>query len=141
MQEDLFSKVTEFPVVAFEEHGVGELNNRIHNDTDRIISLFSNFINLASRFIAAFIIVIVFIKINIVIALEVIIFAILSFFITKYFSPKMKESNKKVKEKNDELMKDSTQLLTGIREVKALGIKKRVKAHSKMSFTLFIERK
>lgn len=134
MQEDLFSKVTEFPVVAFEEHGVGELNNRIHNDTDRIISLFSNFINLASRFIAAFIIVIVFIKINIVIALEVIIFAILSFFITKYFSPKMKESNKKVKEKNDELMKDSTQLLTGIREVKALGIKKRVKSMMSTKF-------
>ena len=126
IQVDIYKKVINYPAVAFEEHSVGELNNRIHGDTDRIVSLFSNFIDLISRFISAIIVVFVFIKISVILGIEIIVFGVVSFFISKYFSPKMKEANKKVKTENDDLMKDTTQVLTGIREVKALGIKNRV---------------
>ncbi len=126
IQIDIYKKVINYPAVAFEEHSVGELNNRIHGDTDRIVSLFSNFIFLISRFISAIIVVLVFIKISVILGLEIIAFGIVTFFMSKYFSPRMKDANKKVKVENDDLMKDTTQVLTGIREVKALGIKNRV---------------
>ncbi len=126
IQIDIYKKVINYPAVAFEEHGVGELNNRIHGDTDRIVSLFSNFISLISRFISAIIVVFVFIKISVVLGIEIIVFGIVTFFISRYYSPKMKEANKKVKKENDALMKDTTEILTGVREVKALGIKQRV---------------
>lgn len=126
IQIDIYKKVINYPAVAFEEHSVGELNNRIHGDTDRIVSLFSNFIFLISRFISAIIVVFVFIKISVILGLEIIAFGIVTFFMSKYFSPRMKDANKKVKVENDDLMKDTTQVLTGIREVKALGIKNRV---------------
>ena len=131
LQSDLFSKVIDFPAVSFEEHSVGEFNNRILGDTDNIISLFTNFVSLLSRFVAAFLILIVFVKINVVLGLEMLFFAIMSFLIAKYFSPRMKNANKKVKEENDNLMKETTQLLSGIREVKALGIKKHVNSLTK----------
>ncbi len=126
IQLDLFKKISNYPAQAFEEHSVGELNNRIHGDTDNIVSLFSNFIDLLGRFIAAIIVLCVFIKINVVLGIEVIIFAIATFIVSKYFSPRLKEANKKVKTENDDLMKNTTQSLTGVREVKALGIKSNV---------------
>lgn len=126
IQIDLFKKTLNFPAIAYEEKGVGEFTNRIYNDTDEIINNFSRFISLISRFITAIIIVIIFIKINIVLAIEIILYGVVTFFITKYFIPKMKEMNKKLKEEKDVLSSETTQVLTGIREVKALGIKQRV---------------
>ena len=126
IQVDIYKKVINYPAVAFEERGVGELNNRIHNDTDRIVSLFSNFMALISRFISAIIVVFVFLKISVILGIEKIAFAIVTYLVSRYYSPRMKEANKKVKEQNDDLMKSTTQVLTGVREVKALGIKNRV---------------
>ena len=134
IQKQLYAKVIDMPAVAFEEHGVGEITNRIHNDTDMIISIFMRFVDLISRFIAAIIIVFIFIKINMIIALEVIIFALITFFITKYFTPRMKKANKELKEQNDELFKETNQVVSGIREVKSLGIKKQVLAKTGLKF-------
>lgn len=126
IQQDLFKKVLNYPAQAFEEHSIGELNNRIHGDTDNIVSLFSDFIDLIGRFISAIIVIFVFLKINIVLGIEIILFAIASFIVSNYFSPRLKVSNKNVKKQNDDLMKNATQCLTGVREIKALGIKPRV---------------
>ena len=38
---DLYNKIDKLPAIAFEEIGVGEFINRLHNDTDRIMSLLS----------------------------------------------------------------------------------------------------
>lgn len=126
IQGALVKKALDLPAVAYEEKGVGEYINRIYNDTDEIINNFVNFVEIISGFITAIIIVIIFMKINVIIGFEVIIYGIIAFFITKYFVPRMKEANKKVKEENDKLSKETTQVLVGIREVKALGIKDRV---------------
>ena len=68
-----------FEAVAFEEHGVGEMNNRIHGDTQEIVNLFSHFVSMIGNFIAVFVIIIIFIKINIILSIEVILFAIVIF--------------------------------------------------------------
>ncbi len=126
IQIDLFGKVIHFPVVAFEEHGVGEYVNRIYHDTDQLLNNFTKFVSLIGSLISVLVIVIVFIKINIILALEIIAFIIISILITKYFTPVIKKTNKNLKTESDILAKDSTQILTGIREVKALGIKNRI---------------
>ena len=126
IQFDIYKKILDYPAVAFEEHGVGEMNNRIHGDTQEIVNLFSRFVSMLGNFTAAFVIIFIFIKINIILSIEVILFAIVIFLTTKYFTPKMKQANKIVKEENDNLMRYTTQSLTGIREVKALGIKKQI---------------
>lgn len=126
IQIDLFGKVIHFPAVAFEEHGVGEYVNRIYHDTDQLLNNFTKFVSLIGSLISVLVIVIVFIKINIILALEIIAFIIISILITKYFTPVIKKTNKNLKTESDILAKDSTQILTGIREVKALGIKNRI---------------
>ncbi len=135
IQVDLFKKVMEFPAGVFEEHSVGELNNRIHGDTDQVVSLFAHFIGLIGRFVSAIIVVFVFLKINIILGLEIIVFCFITFLVSNYFSPRLKKANKIVKNQNDDLMKGTTQTLNGIREVKALGIKDYIFKTTEEKFT------
>ena len=46
---DLYSKIDKLPAIAFEDIGVGEFINRLHNDTDRVMSLLNQLIRLASK--------------------------------------------------------------------------------------------
>ena len=120
---DLYSKIDMLPAIAFEEIGVGEFINRLHNDTDRIMSLLSQLMKLISKSLVVIAILIITFKISWVLGLEILIFAVIMGFISSYFFPKIKKTQEKVKEESDNYVKKATENITGIREIKALGIK------------------
>jgi ABC-type multidrug transport system fused ATPase/permease subunit len=62
-------------------------------------------------------------KVSWILGLEIVIFSFVMGFISSYFFPKIKKTQEHIKEESDEYVKKATENITGIREIKALGIK------------------
>ena len=120
---DLYNKIDKLPAIAFEDIGVGEFINRLHNDTDRIMSLLSQLIKLACKSLAVIAVLILSFKISWILGAEILFFGLVMGFISTYFFPKIKKTQESIKEESDEYVKKATENITGIREIKALGIK------------------
>lgn len=131
ISKTLFSKVIDLPCKAYETHGVGELINRIQSDPDRIIDLLGRLIKFVSRLITAIFIIIFAVYLSWILLIEVLLFTIVILVITKYYNPIIKKTQVEIKKNQDKCIKQVNQSLTGIREVKVLGIKKLI---NKMTF-------
>lgn len=127
VSKDLYKKMNELPARAFEEIGVGEFVNRLSGDPDTVISLLSRLLNMICKFIVAVIVMVICIKSSWLITLEIVIFMIIMGFISGNFFPKIKNSQEKIKEESDKYSKAVTENITGIREIKSLGIKEKTK--------------
>ena len=128
---DLYNKIDKLPAIAFEEIGVGEFINRLHNDTDRVMSLLSQLIRLACKSLVVIAVLVISFRISWILGLEIVIFAFVMGFISVYFFPKIKKTQEHIKEESDEYVKKATENITGIREIKALGIKNIIEANIK----------
>jgi ATP-binding cassette subfamily B protein len=62
-------------------------------------------------------------KVSWILGLEIVIFSFVMGFISSYFFPKIKKTQEHIKEESDAYVKKATENITGIREIKALGIK------------------
>lgn len=120
---DLYEKIDNLPAIAFEDIGVGEFINRLHDDTDRIMSLLSQLIRLCCKALVVIIVLVLSFKISIILGIEILVFCISMGFISAYFFPKIKKTQESIKKESDEYVKKATENITGIREIKALGIK------------------
>ena len=120
---DLYGKIDNLPAIAFEEIGVGEFINRLHNDTDRIMSLLSQLIKLISKGIVVIVITVITFRISWILGSEILLFGAVMGFISSYFFPKIKKTQESIKKESDNYVKKATENITGIREIKALGIK------------------
>lgn len=121
--KDMYNKYQNLPAIAFEKAGVGELINRLSSDPDRVLDLLNQLVKIILKIIMALIIVIVSFKISIFIGIEITIFAIIMGIISSKYFPVIKSTQKEIKKESDKLIKRTTENLTGIREIKALGIK------------------
>ena len=123
VNKDLYSKVTNMPAVAFEDIGSGEFINRMYNDPDRILELLQKLIKLSCRLIIAVIIVCISFTISWIVGLELVLLCIVMFILSNIYYPKLKKIHEDIKKDSDEYIKVATQNISGIREIKALGIK------------------
>lgn len=121
--KDLYFKIEELPAIAFENIGVGEFVNRITNDPDRILELLQNMIKLGCRLFFAIIIVFVSFTISILVGFELLLLVIVMYLFSNVYYPKIKKEQEEIKKETDKCIKVATQNITGIREIKALGIK------------------
>lgn len=121
--KDMYNKYQNLPAIAFEKAGVGELINRLSSDPDRVLDLLNQLVKMILKIIMALIIVIVSFKISIFIGIEITIFAIIMGIISSKYFPVIKNTQKEIKKESDKLIKRATENLTGIREIKSLGIK------------------
>lgn len=121
--KDMYNKYQNLPAIAFEKAGVGELVNRLSSDPDRVLDLLNQLVKMILKIIMALIIVVVSFKISIFIGIEITIFAIIMGIISSKYFPVIKNTQKEIKKESDKLIKRATENLTGIREIKALGIK------------------
>ena len=126
VSKDLFKKILDMPAMAFEEMGVGELINRIYTDPDRVMELISKLIRLVCKAFVIIIVFIVAIKISFILGLEIIIFSFIMGFISYKFFPKIKKTQESIKKESDDYVKIATENVTGIREIKSLGIKNNI---------------
>ena len=123
---DLYKKIDNLPAIAFEDIGVGEFINRLYNDTDRVMSLLNSLIRLLCKSLVVIVVIGLSFYISWKLGLEVLIFCITMGVISYIFFPKIKNSQEKIKTRTDNYVKNATENITGIREIKALGIKKNV---------------
>ncbi len=126
VSKDLYSKMSNLPAKAFEEKGVGEFINRLYTDPDRVMDLLKSLIKLVCKSIVIFLVLGICFHISFILGMEVLIFGFVMGYISYKFFPKIKEIQKGIKKDSDEYVKRATENITGIREIKALGIKETI---------------
>lgn len=120
----VYKKSLNLPAYAFEEKTSGELINRITSDTETLSNTFNSIIQtLINAFGCLLILIYIFFN-SVVVGMEIVIFLIVIFAITKIFNPKIKKINQELKAKKDDYTALSAESVRGIREIKTLGIKK-----------------
>lgn len=124
VSKDLYRKIDNMPAIAFEDIGVGEFINRLYTDPDRIMELLSKMIRLICKAIVVVIVFIISFKVSILLGIEITFLAVIMGVISYKFFPKIKKSNEDIKKESDKYVKVATENITGIREIKSLGIKK-----------------
>lgn len=123
---DLYKKIDCLPAKAFEDIGVGEFINRLYNDPDRVMELLAKLIKLICKALVVVAILILAFSISWVIGLEIVIFGIVMGYISTKYLPKIKKTQEQIKKQSDAYVKTATENITGIREIKSLGIKKNI---------------
>ncbi len=126
VSKDIYHKYQNMPAIAFEEMGVGELINRLSSDTDRVMELLARIIKMACKLAIVVFVIIISFGVSIYIGLEILIFGLIMGIISYKFFPIIKNTQKLVKTQTDKLIKSTTENVTGIREIKALGIKSNI---------------
>ena len=120
----VYEKVGMLPARAFEEKSSGEFINRITSDASTISDSFRQVLRIA---ISLFTSLIVFIYIcfnSIIVAFEVIIYLVLFYLLSNKYLPSIKESQKEINKQKDEAVANVSENIRGIREIRALGIRK-----------------
>lgn len=120
----VYEKVGLLPARAFEEKSSGEFINRITNDSSTIADSFRQILRIT---ISLFTCAIVFIYIcfnSWIVALEVIIYLVLFYIISHKYLPSIKEKQKEINKEKDRAVAEVSESVRGIREIRALGIRK-----------------
>ena len=125
--KDLYSKIQDLPAIAFEEIGVREFINRLTTDPDRVLQLLSKLMKMTCRAFVVVIVLFIAFSSSIILGIEILIFGVIMGFISYKFFPKIKKTQEAIKKESDMQVKTATENLTGIREIKALGIKSNIK--------------
>ena len=126
VSKDLYKKIDMLLAKAFEEIGVGEFINRLYTDPDRIMELLQKLIRLVCKALVVVVVLIVSFKISLLLGCEILIFGFIMGFISFKFFPKIKKTQESIKKESDNYVKVATENITGIREIKSLGIKKNI---------------
>ena len=127
VSKDLYKKVDSLPARSFEEIGVGEFINRLYTDPDRIMQLLQKMIRLICKSIVLIVVLVIAFKTSIILGIEILIFGIIMGFISMKFFPKIKKTHESIKKESDNYVKVATENITGIREIKSLGIKENIR--------------
>ncbi len=126
VSKDLYHKINNLPAIAFEEIGVGEFVNRLYNDPDRVMELLQKLIKLLCKGLVVILVIIVSFNISLLLGIEILIFAIVMGGVSYKFFPKIKKTQENIKKESDSYVKVATENITGIREIKSLGIKRNI---------------
>ena len=124
--KDLYRKVDNLPAIAFEEIGVGEFINRLYTDPDRVMELLAKLIKMICKAFVVILVLVIAFNISLVLGIEIVVFALTMGLISFKFFPKIKKTQEEIKKQSDLYVKTATENITGIREIKSLGIKKNV---------------
>lgn len=124
VSKDLYKKMDQLPAIAFEEIGVGEFINRLYTDPDRVMELLSKMVRLICKAIVVIVVIVIAIRVSWILFAEIILLAVIMGFISTKFFPRIKKSQEQIKKESDAYVKEATENMTGIREIKSLGIAK-----------------
>ena len=126
VSKDLYKKVDKLPAIAFEEIGVGEFTNRLYSDPNKVMDLLSRIVRLFCNGLVVIILIIISFKVSYILFLEMLLLILIMGFISNKIFPKIKKGQEMISDENDAFVKIATENITGIREVKALGITKNI---------------
>ncbi len=127
VSKDLYKKIDCLPARSFEEIGVGEFINRLYTDPDRIMQLLQKMIRLICKSIVLVVVLVIAFSTSWILGVEILIFGLIMGFISAKFFPKIKKTHESIKKESDNYVKVATENITGIREIKSLGIKENIR--------------
>ena len=123
---DVYYKVGLLPARAFEEKTSGEFINRVVNDAGTITDTIRQFINVSTTLITAFLIFVYILFNSWIVALEILLYFVIFYLFSKNYLPKIKESQREITKEKDKTVAEVNETIRGIREIRALGIRKRI---------------
>lgn len=126
LSQEVFRKTLKLPSKAFEEKTSGEIINRVTQDTVTVTDMFDGLISLVIDIIGCILILFYVFYNSWIVGCEILIFVILTTIITIKFSPKLRQMHKKINKLGDECVASVGQCIMGIREIKTLGISRRI---------------
>ena len=127
VSKDLYKKIDCLPAKAFEDIGVGEFINRLYTDPDRVMELLQKLIRLICKSLVLVVVLVIAFKTSLLLGLEIVLFGFIMGFISFKFFPKIKKTQESIKKESDNYVKVATENISGIREIKSLGIKNNIK--------------
>lgn len=123
LKKDMYSKILNLPIKAFDNMSVGDFISRLHGDTNTIAEILSNqLINSAVDLLKVIVIGIAVFNISILLALIVCVCFPFSYILYKKFGIILRNKNKQIVLLNDNYFSNMQQSILGIREIKSLGI-------------------
>ena len=126
VSKDLYKKIDCLPAKAFEDIGVGEFINRLYTDPDRVMELLQKLIRLICKSLVLVVVLVIAFKTSLLLGLEIVLFGFIMGFISFKFFPKIKKTQESIKKESDNYVKVATENISGIREIKSLGIKNNI---------------
>ena len=120
----VYEKVGLLPARAFEEKSSGEFINRITSDSSTIADSFRQILRITISLLTCAIVFIYICFNSWIVALEVIIYLVLFYIISHKYLPSIKEKQKEINKEKDRAVAEVSESVRGIREIRALGIRK-----------------
>ena len=125
-----YAKALDLPAYAYEKTSSGEIINRINGDANTLSFAFLHILELVSSIIGSVIILVYVFFNSFIIAIEILVFMIMLFFVIKHYNPLLINIHKERKVHQDKHTTLINESIRGIREVKTLGIKGELKNNS-----------
>ena len=123
---DVYYKVGLLPARAFEEKTSGELINRVVSDSSTITETFQQFIRVITTLFTALLIFIYVLFNSWIVAIEIVLYFALFYMFSNKFLPLIKETQKEISKEKDNTVAEVNETIRGIREIRALGIRKSI---------------
>jgi ABC-type multidrug transport system fused ATPase/permease subunit len=124
-KRDMYKKILDLPVKAFDEMRTGEFISRLHGDTSAVANILTNrLLSIIVDVLKVVFIGIAVFSISVPLALIVIAVFPLSYLVFSKYGKKIRTENNKLAKLNDKYFSNISEALFGIREVKSLGVKK-----------------
>ena len=123
---DVYYKVGLLPARAFEEKTSGELINRVVSDSSTITETFQQFIRVITTLFTALLIFIYVLFNSWIVAIEIVLYFVLFYMFSNKFLPLIKETQKEISKEKDNTVAEVNETIRGIREIRALGIRKSI---------------
>ncbi len=125
LKRDIYHKILNLPVKAFDEMSSGEFISRLHGDAQAIANIITNqLLNAVIDVLRVIFVAIAVFTISVPLALIVIFSGLLTYFIFRKYGKVLRVRNKEVAKLNDRYFSSAGESIYAIREIKSLGIKK-----------------
>jgi ATP-binding cassette, subfamily B, bacterial len=125
VRRDMYEKILEMPVMAFDKMRIGEFFSRLIGDSNTIAGVLTN--NFLTSIVDALKVLIIGAAacgISWKMFIVVMISFPISFAIFALFGKKLRDKNQKLVEIRDEFMSNAQETLSGMREIKILGLRR-----------------
>lgn len=125
LKKGIFQKIMNLQISSFEEIGQGGFLSRLHEDTATVSNLITQeFTNISLDILRVVFVGVIVFTISPILAIITLISFPITYFINLKFGVRLKEKNKTTMIVYDEYFDVLQESLSGIKEIKSLGIKK-----------------
>ena len=123
IRKDIYKKILNLPVKAFDENKNGELINRVSESTQTVVSAVKSLFRVFMRTIREIFIIIFIFLISFEVGILYIIIGICVYMLFNKYGMKIKRITKSMRKDSDKYVSELQQSIQGIRELKSNGLK------------------